>query len=199
MKKDKTMLFVFGMVSAFTLLFIYQSPVLAYRVGLEDCEKEICKAEPYDYYASCLEYEDDIQESIVSCALNRADNFKYSMTASAHRNGIENDRGKSDCSGFVSGILCETLDKDINNSAQGYYALGSREKDELKSGSVIAKKNAGQYNGHHVAIYIGNMENGPDGEGHYIVDCSDVVGGSSFRKVSAKYLRDYTSVWNPWE
>ena len=136
------------------------------------------------------------QRAILEAALSRCGTFGYSLSGSAHNNAIDNDSGRSDCSGWVTGTLLKALGVNYNTNAAGYANKGVY-NGVKKPGSVIAHKNGGAGYSGHVMIYAGYLSDGPDGAGHYVMDCSSSKGGSTFRKVSQKTLDRYNYVWNP--
>lgn len=141
----------------------------------------------------------DSQKEILRMALSRCGTFGYSLTGSAHINGLNGDSGMADCSGWVSGTLNKALGTDYNTNAAGYANMGTYNGTKVP-GSVIAHKNGGNGYSGHVMIYVGYLPAGSQGEkGYYVMDCtSGQVGGSSLRKVSETYLARYTYSWNPW-
>lgn len=141
------------------------------------------------------------QKAILMAALSRCGTFSYSLTGTAHNNAIDSDSGRGDCSGWVTGTLLKALGVNYNTSAAGFANKGVYNGKKLP-GSVIANKSGGTgkngntYTGH-VMIYAGYLSDGPDGPGHYVMDCSSSQKGSSFRKVSQATLDSYPYVWNP--
>lgn len=139
------------------------------------------------------------QLAILEDALRHVGAYYYSLTGSAHQNGINSDSGPSECSGFVSGVLSRALGRSFNNSAAGYASLG-RTGITPQPGDIMAHSRSGSgsngqsYTGH-VVIYAGYMSNGPDGPGEYIIDCtSSGSGGSQLRKCNncrTKYPKVY--------
>lgn len=136
------------------------------------------------------------QRAILEAALSRCGTFGYSLSGSAHNNAINSDSGRGDCSGWVTGTLLKALGVNYNTNAAGYANKGVY-NGVKKPGSVIAHKNGGAGYSGHVMIYAGYLNDGPDGPGHYVMDCSSSKGGSSFRKVSQTTLDRYKYVWNP--
>ncbi len=135
------------------------------------------------------------QLAILNAALSRCGSFSYSLTGSGHTNAIFNDSGRGDCSGWVTGTLLKALGVNYNTNAAGFANKGTYNGTKLP-GSIIAKKVTGKNYSGHVMIYAGYI-NGPEGLGHYVMDCSSSAGGSAFRKVSQRYLDGYKYVWNP--
>lgn len=135
------------------------------------------------------------QRAILEAALSRCGKFGYSLTGSAHNNGINNDSGYSDCSGWVTGTLLKALGINYNTNAAGFASKGVY-NGVKKPGSIIAHKNGGAGYSGHVMIYAGYLSDGPDGAGHYVMDCTRKT-GSSLRRVSQSYLDKYKYVWNP--
>lgn len=116
--------------------------------------------------------------------------FWYDLSGAGHENGRTNTYGRSECSGFVSGVLTRALGREFNNSAAGYAGLGT--EGPRTPGDVIAHANGGEGYTGHVMIYVGYMEGGPDGDGEYVIDCSSTTGGSSMRKTNlTNYKRRY--------
>lgn len=154
----------------------------------------------YDYSGMEL---NDQQRAILEAALSRCGTFGYSLTGTAHQNGINNDSGLSDCSGWVSGTLNKALGTNYDLSASMFASKGVYNGKKVP-GSVISHNKGGvgsngnTYTGH-VMIYAGYLENGPDNgkSGHYVMDCTK--GGSSLRWVSQSTLDRYQYSWNPWE
>lgn len=136
------------------------------------------------------------QRAILEAALSRCGTFGYSLSGSAHNNAINSDSGRGDCSGWVTGTLLKALGVNYNTNAAGYANKGVY-NGVKKPGSVIAHKNGGAGYSGHVMIYAGYLNDGPDGPGHYVMDCSRSKKGSSFRKVSQTTLDRYKYVWNP--
>lgn len=138
----------------------------------------------------------DKQIAIIRAGLERCGTFGYSLSGPAHQNGINNDGGLADCSGWVTGTLLKALGINYNTNAAGFAAKGTYGAEKLP-GSVIAHTNGGAGYSGHVMIYVGYLSDGPEGAGKYVMDCSSSVGGSSIRKMNDKQLDRYKYVWNP--
>lgn len=136
--------------------------------------------------------------AVIEEALKGVGQYYYSLTGSAHMNAIHNTGGAGECSGFVSGVLNRALGTNYNNSAAGYYSLGSGRA--MYAGDIIATNHT---SGHtiatgHVLIYVGHLPEGipgykitnqstgiskeQSGSDTYVIDCTPTYGGSVFRK-----------------
>lgn len=148
---------------------------------------------------------------VIEEGLSKVGKFTYSLTGTAHNNGVYNNSGRSECSGFVSGVLYKALGATQYTSGwfASTYASHGHSFNNPNPGSVLAHANGGQgkngvsYTGH-VVIYVGYLSEGlPDypkgtvtasGAGHYVIECtSGKIGGSCFRKIDDihKYTSEY--------
>lgn len=139
------------------------------------------------------------QMAVLTEAMRCCGAFSYDLTGNAHNNGVKNDKGRSDCSGFVCGVLNRSLGTNFNQSAAEFGSAGGLKKP----GSIISHSNGriGQngetYTGH-VMIYVGSLSGdaAPDGDGQYVIDCSSSVGGSSLRRMDPGKLLEYNQTYN---
>ena len=131
--------------------------------------------------------------AVLEEAMNGVGMFWYDLSGAGHENGRKNTSGRSECSGFVSGVLTRALGREFNYSAAGYAGLGTKDENRTP-GDVIAHANGGEGYTGHVMIYVGYIEGGPDGDGEYVIDCSSTTGGSSMRKTN---LVNYKSHYFP--
>ena len=132
----------------------------------------------------------EFQRAILMDALKHVGKFYYSLTGPAHNNGINNESGASDCSGFVSGVLSRALGKAFGTSAAGFHSMGTI-GGALAPGVVISKLGT---TSNHVMIYLGKAPGG----GHYVVDCSSTAGGSAVRQLTDSQISQYNSRYCPW-
>lgn len=137
-----------------------------------------------------------IEEGLDCCG-----KFSYSLTGDAHMNGLNNRSGRSDCSGFICGILNRSLGTSYNYAAANFPKKGSVTEGSIrfKIGGGVGK-NGETYTGH-VVLYVGELPSdiGPEGAGKYVIDCSSSAGGSSLRKMSDSELSAYSNIFNYWE
>lgn len=149
---------------------------------------------------------------VIEEGLSKVGKFTYSLTGDAHNNGVYNDSGRSECSGFVSGVLYKALGATQYTSgwSASTYASHGHSFSTPNPGSILAHANGGQgkngvsYTGH-VVIYVGYLPDGAPGYpsnsaftatggGHYVIECtSGDIGGSVFRKIENihKYSSEY--------
>lgn len=154
------------------------------------------KAVPAAQQKAILDYlaDEGVSEqrlAVVSEALQRCGAYFYVLSGDAHANGVNNTSGKSECSGFVSGVLNRALGVTTYStgwSASTFFNSGSAvAPSAMQPGDVISHANGGtgssgvSYTGH-VMIYVGILEiEGFDEDQHYVIDCSSTVGGTSLR------------------
>ena len=142
------------------------------------------------------------QVAILKAGLERCGMFSYSLSWYAHSNGLNNGSGTSDCSGWVGGTLeAAGIIDPTGNHWSGLNAAAFANKGTYgavkQPGSIIAHKNGGSGYSGHVMIYVGYLEDGPDGAGTYVMDCSSTTGGSSLRAMTQSQLDKYAYVYNP--
>ena len=150
---------------------------------------------------------------VITEALDRVGSYYYECTGTAHMNGINNLEGKSECSGFVSGVLSRALGKNIDHFAAEYAGLGHSYSDYPNSviaGDVGAHSNGGAGYTGHVVLVLGQLDLPPKeefnfyycnksqeqifvgGSGYYIIDCTSPQ-GSCIRAISNP--AKYGSIW----
>lgn len=128
--------------------------------------------------------------AVLEEAMNGVGMFWYDLSGAGHENGRTNTYGRSECSGFVSGVLTRAFGREFNCSAAGFASLGVT-AGNFTPGDVIAHANGGKGYTGHVMIYVGYIEDGPDGDGEYVIDCSSTTGGSTMRKTNLASYRSH--------
>jgi hypothetical protein len=136
------------------------------------------------YYLTTMTAEEwAVREAVIRDALEHVGKYTYSLTGDGHYNGYAADSGKSECSGFVEGVLHRALGMTKIQSggktthlnsyvAATWESLGdhdsvlsmnsdSANSTMLKPGDILAKsvQDAENYTGH-VVIYLGYLPEG---------------------------------------
>lgn len=142
------------------------------------------------------------QIAILKAGLQRCGTFSYSLAGAAHNNALKNGSGSGDCSGWVGGTLeaagiIDPTGKHWSGLNAAAFANKGTYGAVKQPGSIIAHKNGGSGYSGHVMIYVGYLEDGPDGAGTYVMDCSSTTGGSSLRAMTQSQLDKYAYVYNP--
>lgn len=116
----------------------------------------------------------DSQKAILKEALTSVGNYFYSETDIAQENGATNTRGRSNGSGFVSGVINRALGQNIN---WNYSDFCSSSKQSTNTPAMIYVKNKNNFSGgkwgtktffapkNDIVIFLGNL-NLSDVEGY---------------------------------
>lgn len=153
--------------------------------------KPLSSAQKQMFMAAILEAYPDLSDSrkaAIEQAFDYVGKFWYDLK---NPGTFEAESGRIDCSGFISSVLHHSIGFGNDWTASGYSQAGDSRPSDLIPGDILSKNNNYYMNGwngdgqpNHVIMYIGYLEDGPDGSGTYIVDCSSSQGGSALRILS---------------
>ena len=140
----------------------------------------------------------ELRENILQIALDLVGKVKYGKNGHGHGSLYAGaNGGMDDCSGFVSAVL-KRAGLDLGSMTTATLAAKSTYGGTISPGSIITRYSPTATN-NHTMIYVGYREDGPEGPGTYVIDCSSDKGynGSAYRKYDEKRLKAYKYVYNP--
>lgn len=166
--------------------------------------------------ASVKKYNSGLSENrtqLITNALNAVGEFYYSeskggqsanVQVNAYSNGLNNNSGPSTSDAFVLGRLYRLsgIKREYGQTGQDLFNSGNFDHRTKRTGDILVKEDG------KMAIYVGHLDKidkyivgtstnttpskwKEEGEGNYIIECSEEYGGSVLRRVTDSDLRMY--------
>ncbi len=167
--------------------------------------------------ASIKKYNSGLSETrtqLITNALNAVGEFYYSeskggqsanVQVKADYNGLYKNSGPSTSDAFVLGRLYTVVTRERGQTGQDLFNSGNFDHRAKRTGDILVKEDG------KMAIYVGHLDKidkyivgtstnttpskwKEEGEGNYIIECSEEYGGSVLRRITDSDLRMYKVV-----
>lgn len=167
--------------------------------------------------ASIKKYNSGLSETrtqLITNALDAVGEFYYSeskggqsanVEVKADYNGLYKNSGPSTSDAFVLGRLYTVVTRERGQTGQNLFNSGNFDHRAKRTGDILVKEDG------KMAIYVGHLDKidkyivgtstnttpskwKEEGEGNYIIECSEEYGGSVLRRITDSDLRMYRIV-----